>query len=137
MNAEASQLPLFLGECERAPRDRSSVRGEQRQAIVRVVDYYAFPRVRADHRRRVGFTRDVSAQGMCLGVEVAEPVGSLLRVIVRGVDGRPTLDSIARVSWCAPDHEGFLWLGLRVEGEARRAQRRARSGAGADLVAIA
>jgi hypothetical protein len=88
-----------------------------------VVDYHAFPRVRADQRQRTGFTRNVSAQGMCLGVEAAEPVGSLLRILIRSVDGRPTLDSIARVVWCETQADGRAWLGLQLESVPRSVMR--------------
>jgi hypothetical protein len=40
---------------------------------------------------------------MGLGVEEAIPVGTLLRVIVQRIDGRPDFDAVARVVWCRTD----------------------------------
>jgi hypothetical protein len=67
----------------------------------------------------VGFTRDCSASGICLGAERPEPVGSLLRVVVRDVDGRPTLESLARVVWCRPCADQSAWLGLSLVMQVR------------------
>jgi len=62
----------------------------------------------------VGFTLDLSSQGACLRTKETAPIGSLLRVIVRGVDGRPTLDSIARVVWSANGRFGEVRMGLSM-----------------------
>ncbi len=40
-------------------------------------------------------------------------LGSLLRITLRSIDGRPTLESIARVAWCRPDGAGFA-VGLAL-----------------------
>ena len=72
------------------------------------------PRVRRSERWNVGFTLDLSSQGACLRAKEAAPIGSLLRVIVRGVDGRPTLDSIARVVWSARGRFGEVRMGLSM-----------------------
>ena len=64
------------------------VRRETRREELRTAEYTPFPRIRAGQRPRLGFTRDVSALGMCLGVDVPEHVGSLIRVEVRRLDGR-------------------------------------------------
>jgi hypothetical protein len=84
---------------------------------VQLVEFAPFPRSRADQQRRVGFTRDVSNAGMCLAVAHGEPVGSLLHVTVRCVDGRPTLDSLARVVWLRSLENGDCLMGLQVLGE--------------------
>lgn len=82
-----------------------------------------FPRGRAADGRAMGFTRDLSPSGLCLRVERPEPKGALLRIIVRGIDGRPALDSIARVMHCRPDAGGRHALGLALLGEASSAFR--------------
>lgn len=82
--------------------------------MVRLVEYAPCPRVSLGQERRVGFTKDCSASGLCLGAERPEPVGSLLRVVVRDVDGRPTLDSLVRVIWCRPGADQGAWLGLSL-----------------------
>jgi len=63
---------------------------------------------------RIGFTRDVSPSGMCLRVDTPEQVGSLLRVILRDLDGRPLRESIARIAWSSPTVDGGHWIGLAL-----------------------
>ena len=111
--------------------DRNATRRERRQDLVRRVEYSAFPRVKADQRERTGFTRDVSPSGLCLRTDAAEPTGSLLRLVVRDVDGRPTLESLARVAWRRATVDGAWWLGLallegRRQASTRPPRRRAR-----------
>jgi len=101
------QIPLFESSGERR-------RCEPRRDVVRHVDYCRFPRVCADQRSRVGFTRDVSANGLCLRTDCPEPLGSLLRVTLRGIDGAPTHEAIARVAWSRPTVDGSHWLGLAL-----------------------
>ena len=99
-------------------------RRERREDLVRRVEYSPFPRVKADQRERTGFTRDVSPSGLCLRADVAEPTGSLLRLVVRDVDGRPTLESVARVAWRRSTPDGGWWLGLALlEGRRQRVVR--------------
>jgi hypothetical protein len=50
--------------------------------------------------------RDLSDSGLCLEVEQGLPIGSLLRVTLRGIDGRPALDALGRVTWCRAEAEG-------------------------------
>lgn len=120
---EASrQLSLAIeGRGER----RVESRMEPRETTVRRVEYTCFPRVGSDTLTRVGFTRNVSASGMALGVEETLPVGSLLRVIVQKVDGRPDFDAVARVAWCQENRDRSPgapegWLGLVLVAEVRR-----------------
>lgn len=87
-------------------------RREPRINQVRSAEYTPFPRVSSDQQPRLGFTRDVSSLGMCLGVDSPEPVGSLLRVEVRHIDGEPMGATVARVAWCSPAHGDRYWLGL-------------------------
>jgi hypothetical protein len=133
MAAAADQLPLdFGGHGSESGIDLRDDRREPRPEVVRLVEYAPFPRVSKDSQQRVGYTRaplallsdggeyDENASGMCLGADHAEAEGSLLRVIVRGVDGRPTLDSIARVVWCLPREDGRFWIGLALVADGRR-----------------
>jgi len=96
-------------ELEARPRD---TRGEARDAGVCVVECCPFPRVSATRGWRAGFARDRSATRMCLEVDAGAPVGSLLRIVVRDIDGRPTLAALGRGSWC---EEGAERARLGVE----------------------
>jgi len=78
------------------------------------VEYAPFPRVHRDERWRAGFTLDLSPLGACLRGEEAVPAGALLHVVVRSVDGRPSLESIARVVWCACGLTGEARMGLAL-----------------------
>jgi hypothetical protein len=113
MREVGSQLSLDFGVRESTLGSRS-VRKARRVATVRLVEFAPFPRVRRQERWNVGFTLDLSSQGACLRAKEAAPIGSLLRVIVRGVDGRPTLDSIARVVWSAYGRFGEVRMGLSM-----------------------
>jgi hypothetical protein len=109
MSAAEIQYSLFGAD---APE--SETRREQREQVVRHVEYCPFPRARADQCLRIGFTRDISPSGMCLRVDTPERVGSLLRVILREVDGHRRLESIARIAWSRPAIDGGLWIGLSL-----------------------
>ena len=94
-----------------------AIRREPRDESLRIVEYARFPRISPEQRPRIGFTRDVSEAGMCLGVDDAEPIGSLLRVTVRSLEGRPRSPSIHRVVWCSTERDGRYWLGLEFVSE--------------------
>ena len=104
-----------------------SARKAQRIATVRLVEFAPFPRARREERWRVGFTLDLSSRGACLRAKETEPVGSLIHVIVRGVDGRPTLDSIARVVWSADGRFGEVRMGLSMLATRSRGPKRVAS----------
>lgn len=94
---------------------------------MRLVEFAPFPRVASDQRWRSGFTLDLSSAGACLRVAEAVPAGSLLHVILRSVDGRPSLDAVARVAWSAPDPSGRgARVGLDLVAVRDRAPARAR-----------
>lgn len=93
---------------ERTPHERSRV--------VRIAEYSPYPRVSSEHRRQLGYTRDASPSGMCLGVETPEALGALLQVTVRQVDGAPSHETLARVIWCGPRTGGRFWIGLELIG---------------------
>ena len=110
-------------------------RREERFAIVRSVEYTPFPRVSAQQRGRMGFTRDVSPSGLCLRVETPERSGALLRVSVRGVDGRPARVAIARVIWSTATVDGAFWVGLLIVEECATRILRVRRAASARALA--
>jgi hypothetical protein len=113
MREVGGQLSLDFGKRESTLGLRAA-RKARRIATVRLVEFAPFPRVRRQERWHVGFTLDLSSQGACLRTKETAPIGSLLRVIVRGVDGRPTLDSIARVVWSANGRFGEVRMGLSM-----------------------
>jgi hypothetical protein len=125
MYEAGSQLSLDFGGRGGSPGLRS-VRKARRIATVRLVEFAPFPRVRRSERWNVGFTLDLSSQGACLRTKETAPVGSLLRVVVRGVDGRPTLDSIGRVVWSANGRFGEVRMGLSLLASRPRRPVRAR-----------
>jgi hypothetical protein len=91
---------------------RTQLRREPREDTVRIVEYTRFPRLGTDAGLRVGFTRDMSRSGMCIGADDPEPAGSLLRLSVQGFDGDPEPACLARVVWCSHARDGRFWLGL-------------------------
>jgi hypothetical protein len=93
-------------------------RREQRVDEVRSAEYTAFPRTRVNQTPRLGFTRDVSPLGMCLGVDEQEPIGSLLRIEVRQLDGQSIGATIGRVVWSEQTRDGRFWIGLDLLCEA-------------------
>jgi len=131
MTQGGRQLSLGIGGNESRPGPDQESRTEIREPRVRRVEYTPFPRAGLGTRARVGFTRDLSASGMSLGVDEPLPVGSLLRVIVQQVDGRPDFDAVVRVAWCREDRfqaparpskpgRPRAWMGLSVVAEVRR-----------------
>jgi hypothetical protein len=120
-----SQLSLDFGRIESTP-GLQAARKARRIATVRLVEFAPFPRERRDEQWGVGFTLDLSSQGACLRTKEAAAVGSLLRVVVRGVDGRPTLDSIARVVWHARGSFGEVRMGVSMLASRTRRPLRAR-----------
>jgi len=113
MSDAGGQLSLDFGRTE-STLGSQPARKARRVATVRLVEFAPFPRERRDERWGLGFTLDLSSQGACLRTKEAAPVGSLLRVIVRGVDGRPTLDSIARVVWHRSGRFGEVRMGVSM-----------------------
>ena len=110
--------------------DSRSARCEPREEVLRIVEYTRFPRLAPEARPRLGFTRDLSPSGLCLGTEAAEPIGSLLRVTVREIDGRAKPASVQRVVWCSSERVGRFWLGLELQAEPQERMRRVSGVAG-------
>jgi hypothetical protein len=119
ITGDTALLMLDSRGLARALHPGMPTRHESRQKLVRMVEHRPFPRAHAGEGRAVGFTRDLSRSGMCISVERPEALGSLLHLILYGLDGRPTLDSIARVARCERDARGRLWLGLALVDPAR------------------
>ncbi len=109
MSVATSRVPRV-----ESPGSGRVARREPREDLVRRVEYCRFPRVRADQRLRIGATRDLSASGLCLRAEEAEPVGALLRIALCALDGHAGPEAIARVAWTAPVGDGSHWVGLAV-----------------------
>lgn len=91
-----------------------TVRKVRREATMRLVEYAPFPRVHRDQQWRHGFTLDLSPRGLCVRAKEVAPIGSLLRIIVRSVDGRPSLDAVARVAWVARSPRAHPRMGLEI-----------------------
>lgn len=108
-----ARLPVEHG-CGERKQARSDRRREKRDPLVRQVEIHPFPRVLLAEGQQIGMTRDLSASGLCLRTAREQSVGSLLRVVVRGVDGRPALESVGRVAWCEPGQGGACWVGLSL-----------------------
>ncbi len=107
MSISADQLAFTLDALRPGP-----IRRESRRDTVRIVEYTRFPRVGPDRGPRVGFTRDLSSSGMCIGTDEPETIGALLRVAIRELDGRPSRPCIERVVWCNHARDGRHWVGL-------------------------
>jgi hypothetical protein len=108
-----ARLSLESGRGERSqPQDDR--RREKRDPLVRQVEIHPFPRVLLAEGQQSGMTRDLSASGLCLRTEREQSVGSLLRVVVRAVDGHPAQESVGRVAWCGPVRDGSCWVGLSL-----------------------
>ena len=105
-------MAFSSSQLARDVRLQAQIRREEREKVLCMVEYAVFPRASADPTPRVGFTRDLSPGGLCMGVDEAEPVGALLRVSVRSLDGQPNLTAVARVAWCSTEPDGRSWVGL-------------------------
>ena len=114
MTASPLQATTHSSEGASLPECGLAIRREPRTEAVRIVEYTIFPRVDRDAGPSHGFTRDFAPAGMCLGVEQPEPIGSLLRVNLRGVDGFVESASIARVVWRKATGDRRHWLGLHL-----------------------
>lgn len=87
---------------------------------MRLVEYAPFPRVRRDQQWRHGITLDLSPRGLCIRAKDVAPIGSLLRIIVRSADGRPSIDAVARVAWVARTPGASPRMGLEIVASRER-----------------
>ena len=113
MRGAGGQLAFEFGGNAGTGRSRT-VRRVRRDATMRLVEYAPFPRVHRDQQWRHGFILDLSPRGLCVRAKEVAPIGSLLRIIVRSVDGRPSLDAVARVAWVARTPGGNPRMGLEI-----------------------
>lgn len=97
----------------------SGERREAREPLVRLVECTPFPRARTHQGTRTGYTRNVSDSGLCVTVAFAIREGSLLRVRLRDLGGRPAREGIARVVWSGELTGSRRWIGLEL-GPCRR-----------------
>jgi hypothetical protein len=107
MGISADQLAFTLDALH-----PGALRREPRREVVRIVEYTRFPRVGSEHGPRIGFTRNISTSGVCIGTDEPEAVGTLLRLSIRELDGRPSKPCIERVVWCSGADDGRYWIGL-------------------------
>ena len=106
-----STTTTFTPDCD---GDAEAFRSEARDEMIRIVEYSCFPRVAPQQRPRIGFTRDISPSGLCLGVDRNEPVGTLLRLCLRDIEGRSGDTCVGRVVWNSSERDGRHWLGLQL-----------------------
>lgn len=102
------------------------VRREPRRDGLRQVDYSPFPRMRLDAGTRLGLLVNESDAGLCLVTNEGEPIGALLRVMVRGLHGRTSRDVVARVVWCQQGDSGRSRMGLELLRESQSQMLRVR-----------
>ena len=114
MRTLSSHAPPEPGEHRSQTPRTHQLRQEPRRELLRIVEYAPFPRTRGGERERRGSTRNLSSSGLCLQAESAEPVGSLLRVAVCRVDGRPALQALVRVAWSRSEAHGGCRMGLAL-----------------------
>lgn len=113
MRGAGGQLAFEFGGSAGAGRSRTA-RRVRRDETMRLVEYAPFPRAQRGQQWRHGFTLDLSPRGLCVRAKEVAPIGSLLRIIVRSVDGRPSLDAVARVAWVARAPGGHPRMGLEI-----------------------
>ena len=121
MSAPVCEPAWCPGEATR-PGDVADELWAQPDRAMRIAEYTPFPRFSRHQRKRLGFTSDTTEPVLRVTVRDPEKPGTLLRVVVRGIDGRPQLDTLARVAWCEEKNSCHLSLGLAVlDGDHRQA----------------
>lgn len=96
------------------------IRSEPRQAVVHVVEWSRYPRRAVGEKRGVAYTQDRSDTG--LGLDLPESVrpNELLSITLRDIDGKQSIEGLARVIWCRKGEGDRFRAGLsllREEGE--------------------
>ncbi len=112
-------------------------RAHPRRQALRLVEYSDFPRMDLDAGRQTGLALNESDSGICIAAKDKTEIGALLRITVRGIDGRPARDAVARVVWCRDADEGRFRMGLEMLRETRPRMMRVRHEAGRRSVSIA
>lgn len=95
-------------------------RREDREGVVKLVEYSPFPRVAKGQNQRTTYTLDVSESGMRIATHAPLPKGTLLHVVVRSVGGVMTQDALARVVWAQQSESGQFTAGLELVTETPR-----------------
>lgn len=90
------------------------VRREERREGLRQVDYGPFPRTSLVAGSRLGLLINESNSGLCLVSNQHEEVGTLLRVVIRGLHGHTSRDVVARVVWCRKKLADRCLIGLEL-----------------------
>ena len=97
-----------------------------RQEAMRQIDYSHFPRMSCDGGPQGGLSLNESETGLCIAIPQPQPIGTLLRVMVRGVDGRKVRDVVTRVVWCDRSKDGRYRVGVEMLREGRAKMMRVR-----------
>jgi hypothetical protein len=103
-----------------APDGTPPLRCEPRSDAVRIVEYTRFPRFSTELQPKLGFTRDLSPTGLCIGADHGEEIGALLRLCVRDVAGTSSEPIVARVVWTQPARDDRHWIGLSLLADSAR-----------------
>jgi hypothetical protein len=111
-------------------------RTHPRRQALRLVEYSDFPRMDLDAGRQTGLALNESDSGLCIAVSGKQEIGSLLRVTVRGIDGRSARDVVARVVWCRDADEGRFRIGLEMLRENKPRMMRVRLEGGQRKISI-
>lgn len=99
---------------------------EDRARAMRIAEYTPFPRVSRHQQKKLGFTSDEAGPILRVAARSREKPGTLLRVAVLGIDGRPQLETLARVAWCQENGGGYVSLGLALAEENQHSARTVR-----------
>lgn len=105
---DASEDPARRDTC----RARRAAALERRDdASIRIAHYSPYPRVTSDQRVQSGVVRWRGSE-LLLATAVEAPVGELLRVDIDDIEGESSVESLARVTRCAPRQDGGYDLAL-------------------------
>jgi hypothetical protein len=113
-----------------------SERADTRRHALRLVEYSNFPRMDLDAGLQTGLALNESDSGICIAVKDEEEIGALLRITVRGIDGLPVRDVVARVVWCRDADEGRYRVGLEMMRETKPRMMRVRHEQGRRRVSL-
>lgn len=94
-----------------------SERNEFRSRVLRLAEITPFPRDANRSASRIGYALDESESGLCLQIEAAVEVGSILRVVLNDFDGNALRDEVVRVAWCRARTGGRYNAGVEILDE--------------------
>jgi len=117
---------LAIDREDTEPAPASGTRREARRDGLRQADYSPFPRMSLDAETSLALVLNESDAGLCLVVARNEPIGSLLRIGVRGLHGLLSRDVVARVVWSEESAADRYRLGLALLREAKPRMSRVR-----------